>query len=132
MSDYDGPERREGYEELAAKLDAHALEIEKRFTKWFRAGLVIVAVIGLSSAIALFGFGYALREIQQQRRDVCNSQNNRHDNAIKQFRREAARAIIENPELENRIRSSFEGNLRIINALIPKQDCSKTTEQPLK
>jgi DNA-binding Lrp family transcriptional regulator len=132
MSEYDGPERRRGYEELAEELDKHVAEIERRFQKWFRAGLIIITVIGLSSAVALFGMGYAIREVQQQRREVCENQNTRHDNAVKQFRREAAILLKRNPERARAIRINIEANLRILDALIPVQDCDKTVEQPLK
>lgn len=119
--EYGGPERREGYAELAAKLDQHVAEIELRFSRWFRAGLAIVAVIGLTSTIALIGFGYALREIQQQRRDVCESQNRRHDSTLKAV--ESAK--FRTPETK-------QVTIKLINSLVPVQDCKKSVKSPLK
>jgi hypothetical protein len=118
--EYDGPERREGYAELAKRLDDHADEIAARFSRWFRAGLIAFAVIALTSAIALVGFGYALREIQQQRREICISQNRRHDNTINR--------------LNNTDRFSPEGRkvtTELVDALVPVQNCSEI-KSPLK
>jgi hypothetical protein len=118
--EYDGPERREGYAELAQRLDEHANHISERFSRWFRLGLIAFAIIGVTSAIALVGFGYALREIQMQRREICESQNRRHDNTINR--------------LNNTDRFSPEGRkvtTALVDALVPVQDCSKI-KSPLK
>lgn len=112
-NDYEGPERREGYSELAEKLDAHADEIAARFSRWFRAGLVIISVIGLTSFGALIGFGYALREIQQQRKEICVSQNRRHDNTILRLGTSDF-----DPE-RRRI------TIGLVDALLPRQNCNK-------
>jgi hypothetical protein len=130
--EYDGPERREGYEEIARKLDDHVSHIEDRFSKWFKMGLLAFGFIGITSAIALVGFGFALREIQQQRREVCQSQNRRHDAAVRQFRRLARDSIKQQPENAARIRAAVRGNLAIIDALVPVQNCDKTVREPLK
>jgi hypothetical protein len=117
--EYEGPERREGYAELADKLDGHVAEIEARFSRWFRAGLMIVTIIGLTSAVALVGFGFALREIQQQRREVCVSQNRRHDATLERLKTSgispAGRQLTTN----------------LVDALLPVQNCRKI-KSPLK
>lgn len=130
MTDYDGPERRQGYEELAQRLDDHADHIAARFSKWFRAGLVAFSVMALSSFIALLGFAYALHEIQAQRREVCETQNNRHDAVIRQFAIEQRRLIKQQPDQAPRIRANTAANLRLINALAPKVDCDKRVQDP--
>jgi|GEM_PF-4586913 len=130
MTDYDGPERRQGYEELAQRLDDHADHIAARFSKWFRAGLVAFAVMALACGVALLGFAYALNEIQDQRREVCNTQNQRHDAVIRQFGIEQRRLIKQNPDQAARIRANTAANLRLINALAPKVDCEKRVQDP--
>lgn len=130
MTDYDGPERRQGYEELAKRLDEHADHIAARFSKWFRAGLVAFAVMALGCGAALIGFAYALHEIQAQRRDVCETQNDRHDAVVRQFAIETTRLIKQQPDQAQRIRSNTAANLRLINALAPKVDCEKRVQDP--
>jgi hypothetical protein len=119
-NEYDGPERREGYAELAERLDEHADEISARFSRWFRAGLVAFAVIALLTAISLVGFAYALREIQQQRREICESQNRRHDNTISRVENSTFRSA-----------ETKRVTINLINALVPVQDCSEI-KSPLK
>lgn len=130
--DYDGPERRKGYEDLKQELDDHADAIALRFSRWFRGGLIAMSIMAVAVAISLIGFGYALNEIQDQRREVCESQNRRHDNTIKAFHAEEALAIKRNPQLEQRIRASSAANIRIINALLPKLNCDSRVQTPLK
>lgn len=92
MSDLDFPE---GIDEtnLQTKFDELALATAKRIREFFVKALMAIAIIGLSSAIALFGFGIVLRElnstdnqIQNQRfntlYDICVDQNERHNKAI--------------------------------------------------
>jgi precorrin-2 methylase len=51
------PDRRKhGYKELENKLDRHAEEIKSRLEKFIRRGLVAFAIIGIFTALALFGF----------------------------------------------------------------------------
>lgn len=132
MSDYDGPERRRGYEQLAEELDKHVGEIEKRFQRWFRAGLLIVAVIGLTSFVGLFGFGYAIKEIQHQRKDACLSLNDRHDRAVEQLRDDTAKRIEESPDNAQDILDAQARAINLINALAPVQNCNKTVSPPLE
>lgn len=85
-------ERRKGYKELGEELEAHADRIEARLHRFFFRCLAAFAVLGLTSAISLLGFGVVLkqqarnsRDIQQQRYDTlmtnCLEQNRRHDRA---------------------------------------------------
>jgi len=128
MTDYDGPERRQGYEELAQRLDDHADHIAARFTKWFRAGLIAFALIGLSVFAALLGVGYAIDEIQNSRSENCRDQNQRHDNTIRQFRIETRRAIRRNPDSADQIRANTAANVRLINTIVPKVNCEKAVQ----
>src|SRR3954464_10824371 len=96
--------RRHGYVELETKLenhvariegeiDAHTQRIEARFKKWFIVSLTAFAIIGLTSAIAIVGFGFILNEesnqneqIQRQRGEYvlteCRATNARHRNTV--------------------------------------------------
>ena len=130
MSDYDGPERRRGYEELAEELDKHVSDIERRFQKWFKAGLIAFALIGITSAIALGGFALVLKEQNDFTRQQCHEQNARRSAVITAFNREQARLIRQNPDQAPAIRRNTGANLRIINALVPKKDCGEVPNQP--
>lgn len=66
MSDRTPDRRRHGYQELEKKLNQHVDEIEARFKKRYRGMLIAFSIIGLSSAIALVGFGIVLREQGRQ------------------------------------------------------------------
>lgn len=132
MSEYDGPERREGYAELAQRLDDHADEIAARFSRWFRGGLIVIVMIGLSSCTALIGFGYAIKEIQQQRKEACESQNARHDAAIVQLHEQTTARIKKRPEQTTRLLESQAVAINLIDALAPEQDCDETVQPPLE
>lgn len=118
-NEYDGPERREGYAELAKRLDDHADHISERFSRWFKAGLVAFSIIALLTATALVGFGYALREIQQQRREICESQNRRHDATLERLK---------NSDISP---AGKQLTTSLVDALLPVQNCSKI-KSPLK
>lgn len=88
------PDRRKhGYRELEKKLNDHTTEIEHRLERFFIKALAAFAVLGITSAGSLLGFGIVLQEqkkvdarIQEQRFDAfklnCEQQNTRHDRAI--------------------------------------------------
>ncbi len=129
--DYDGPERRRGYEEIAEQLDAHVLRIEEWLQKLIARALIAFAVIGVTSAVALLGFGIILKqhqnvtkEIQNQRRlqvlEPCISQNVRHDTTIARLNR--AHFDKEAEQL----------TISLIDALAPKQNCDKLVRQQVR
>lgn len=95
MNEHPLPDRRKhGYAELEKRLEDHAISIEKRLARLIAKALLGFAVIGITSAGALLGFGVVLKEqnrtsseIQTQRYEAsfqtCLAQNERHDAAIK-------------------------------------------------
>jgi hypothetical protein len=128
----DLPDRRQNtYEELENKLESelgeHTRAVEKRLNGFFNKSLFIFAVIGITSAVALFGFSVTLTRIKDTRRSFvessCVAQNKRHDTTIAKFREAAERSIKRTPEFADEIRASIKDNLEIIDALAPKQDC---------
>lgn len=126
----DIPDRRQHtYEELAKKLDEHTAAVEKRLHRFFAKALAIFAIIGVSSAVALFGFSIVLSEVKETRkefvRSTCEAQNKRHDRTIAKFKKASAESIERNPEFADEIRAAEQDNLDIIDSLAPKQDCKK-------
>jgi hypothetical protein len=128
--------RKDGYKNLEVKLDQHATDLEMRFARFMKMALVAFAVIGFMSAGALVGFGFLLKElgdqaddIQNQRRDAvlytCNNQNRRHRNTIKEFRLIAKQAAKKHPEQAAQIAESVKANIRLIDTLVPVQNCAK-------
>lgn len=90
------PERRQGYDELNAKINKKYEGLETRLEKFFSKALFAFAIIGMATAISLLGFGLVLnaqsdtaKTIQQQRYESllnsCLDQNVRHDNVIKRI-----------------------------------------------
>ena len=132
--------RRHGYRELEQKLDKHAHDLDVRLSKFFRKCLIAFAIIGITSAIAIGGYGLVLRtqgkqadEIQQQRefsiRTACVDQNVRHDNTIDELNKASAKLIEENPGQKKAIEASVAANTKILEAAIPKKDCKKLVNQ---
>lgn len=81
------------HKELTEELTAHANRIESRIRRFYSRALGAFAVMGISCAVALVGFGVVLdaqktttHNIQQQRYDAflqtCLDTNVRHDNVI--------------------------------------------------
>lgn len=118
-----------GYQELENKVNAHALEIEKKFHKWFVRGLVAFGIMALCCTVSLAGFGILLNtqsnitnQIQVQRYnsvlDLCKDQNKRHDNVIKQI--DAAVAEVPPPPArQRRARQSAKPFKLILEAAVP-------------
>jgi len=144
--------RRHGYKELEERLDAHAAEIAHRFKKRYRGMLIAFSIIGLSSAVALVGFGIVLEQqgnqqdrieqlaeenqtlaldIQSQRaksvRLACEDQNDRNtqtsDALIAAAEEDAAQRETEAEKAEVRRRRDV--TLALINALQPVKDCQE-------
>ena len=126
----DIPDRREHtYADLEKRLDEHVTSIEKRLHSFFMKALFIFAIIGITSATALFGFTITLSQVKETRRafvrETCVEQNKRHDKTIAKFRAAARAAIKRSPEFAKEIRAGIQDNVDIIDALAPKQDCKK-------
>jgi hypothetical protein len=125
--------RREyDYGRLEKRLDEHTEKVEKRLHRFFSKSLAVFVIIGLTSAIALFGFTITLSKIKQTRKDFvkssCVAQNKRHDITITKFKAAAKRAEKRSPKFAQEIKSSIKDNLEIIDALAPKQNCEKLSE----
>lgn len=143
-ADGDPERRREGWhDEVVEELNKHADRIEARLRKFYLKALIAIAIIGLTSAVALAGFGYLLRKqhettnaIQEQRKEsifrACADQNERHDNSFTEFRTAAADYIKKHPKEAAQVRESVDANLAIIEALSPKQDCVKVVRNSVK
>ncbi len=95
MSEPLPPDRRRNgwYKEFEDRLERHAERVEERQSRFFSKALIAFAVIGLASAIALFGFGVTLKNQNQQNEQIqqeryrnllisCDEQNEQHDKAI--------------------------------------------------
>lgn len=129
----DLPDRRQHtYEELENKLDAHTTAVEKRLHRFFSKALAIFAIIGITSAVALFGFSIVLGEVKKTRRefvlDTCHEQNRRHDKTIARLKAAAAASIKRSPEFKDEIEAGIKDNLAIIDALAPKRNCKKLAD----
>lgn len=127
------PDRRKNtYRELEKRVDRHLDAMEVRLHRFFMKALAIFAVIGMTSAIALFGFGINLRQIKETRKDFvydsCTAQNKRHDNTVNQFYMVAADYKKKHPKEAALIDESVKSNLQLIDSLAPKQNCKKLSE----
>lgn len=143
-ADGDPDRRREGWhDEVVDELNKHADRIEARLRKFYLKALIAIAIIGLTSAVALAGFGYLLRKqhdttnaIQEQRKEsifrACDDQNKRHDNSFTEFNKAAADYIKKHPKEADQVRESVDANLAIIEALSPKQECDKVVHNSVK
>lgn len=123
-----------GYKELEDKLNAHAEDIRKRFRRWLILGFVAFACVGLTSSVALVGFGYLLskqgettNEIQEQRkasiRASCEDQNTRHNSTTDGIRRAMRFAIKQHPGRAAQIKQNTQVSIGLIDLLAPYQDC---------
>lgn len=123
----DMPDRRKTpYDSISKKLDDHIAEIEERLRRFFTKALVAFAVLGITSAIGLFGFAFVLDEIQEQRYvsilDTCNDTNARHDNVIAQI--DTAVASVPEGRRRELAEERAEPFKLIITAAVPKtEDC---------
>jgi hypothetical protein len=144
--DGDLPDRRKhGYAELEAELEKHVSEIDHRFKKRYRGMLIAFATIGLTSFVALYGYGVVLhrqkeitRSIQTQRREsikkTCSDQNDRNRNTT--------RALIKvaQPDIDasktqagkNELQRRRNVTLKLVNALQPTQDCDALVKKLVK
>lgn len=65
-----------------------------------------------------------ISEIQQQRANLCNDQNERHDNTIKTLNTVLRNYVKKHPDQAQQVKDSAQSNVLLINALAPKRDCS--------
>lgn len=125
--------RKQGWhEEVLHELNRHADRMERRLRKFIVKALIAFTVIGLTSGIALAGFGMVLAQLKDTRRDfvydTCKAQNERHDNTIREFIKLAEDAKKKYPKQAAEIESQIEANKKLIGLLQPKQDCKKLSE----
>lgn len=118
-------------------LTEHAERLEDRLSRFFSKALVAFAVIGMISAISIFGFGVVLREFQNQRkafvRITCEDQNERHDNTTDKLTK-LAQADIDSRKTEagkEEVRRRRDVTIGLIDALAPHQDCDALVEQAI-
>lgn len=128
-----------GYHELSKKLERQSERNEERFHRWFLSGLIAVAIIGLTSAAALAGFGVLLtkqgnvtNQIQMQRYgavlDACLDQNVRHDKVIQAID-DAVAAVPPPPANQQRARESAKPFKLILEAAVPyTEDCRRAAK----
>lgn len=121
--DPETPDRREN------AFEAYTSAVERRLHRFFVKALAIFAIIGLTSAVALAGFGIVLSQIKDTRKDfvreTCLAQNQRNDDTVAEFYKVAEELKRQYPNRAAEIDQSVESNLRLINTLAPKQDCEK-------
>lgn len=133
---------QQGYKELKDSLTRQSEKTEKRLHRWLVMGLIAFTVFGLTSSVALVGFGVLLKkqntltnqqssvtdEIQKQRynsfKDLCEDQNKRHNNVIGQID-EAVAAVPPPPARQRRARESAKPFKLILEAAVPyTKDCA--------
>lgn len=124
--------RKEDYAQLEKKIDERFDKLTERLARFITRALIAFAAIGLSSAIALFGFGLVLGKIKETRRDfvfdTCTAQNKKNDDTVKAFHEEAEKMKKIYPAQAAQIDQSVKSNLRLIDTLAPKQDCKKLSD----
>jgi hypothetical protein len=121
----EGVERRQDYKDVNLTIDERVSFVEQCVRRWIIRGIIGFAIIGITSTLAIAGYGYILREQHEAALELCKNANIRHDNAItalkvgsdldqKNAPNEAARA---------EIRRRRDVTIGIINGISPKIDC---------
>lgn len=124
------PDRRKHtYAELEQKIDDHADHLEERLGTFIRRILIAFAIIGITCTLALAGYGLVLRAIQNQRREACLAQNQRHDATLATLNKIIKDAVRDHPEQAKQLRSSVDANVKLINALAPRINCDKVAPE---
>lgn len=147
------PERRkasfvaldEYQEELAKQFANHVDEIDRRLRYFYTRALVAFAVIGITSALAIFGFGYVLsqqtdkgKEIQKQRKafaqEACHETNDRHDRATAALVTGSTSDIqaAQTEAEKNDIRRRRDVTLALIDVIAPKQNCDVQAQEAVQ
>jgi hypothetical protein len=131
----DLPDRRKNtYEALANRLDAHIDRIEERLGHRLRGMLIAFALIGVTSTLALIGYGFAIREVQNQRLEVCETGNDRHDSTIAKLN-EAALFDENSRKTEAgkaEVRRRRDVTIGLIDSIAPHVNCDDFVETGLK
>lgn len=117
--------RKQTYASLEKLIDDHAEYLDAKLSRWIKRGLAAFSVIAIGCVLGLLGYGFVLREIQNQRHEACQGQNDRHDHTVILFKTEAANLVKKHPEQASAVAESTAANLRIIDSLTPRQDCNK-------
>lgn len=124
------PDRRKHtYENLEKKLDKHLIFIENRFRRWLIGGLTAFSIIGITSAIALVGFGIILSELRETRelfvQSACETTNTNHEGAVTALRQGSDIDIANAPTeaAKNEIRRRRDVTIALIDAIAPVEDC---------
>lgn len=130
--------RRHGYKDLEKKLEDHAARIEARFRRWLIVSLLAFSVIGLTSVVAIVGYGFVLKSqsafsnrIQEQRstavHDACEQTNARNAKTsaalIKGSSQDLMTAKSEAARAE--IRRRRDVTLALIDTLVPVENCEQ-------
>jgi hypothetical protein len=111
--------RRQGYAALKSELH-----------HFFKKIWVVVILIGVTSVVGLVGYGFAIREIQNQRLDACEAQNERNMNTKAALNKEAAKDEAKRKTEKGReeVRRRRDVTLGLIDLLQPKLDCNTIVE----
>lgn len=118
-------ERRKGFKELAENIDTHAEALDRRLETFIKKATLGFAIVGVSSAVGLAGFGVVLHEFQQDNTNDCLKQNARHDDtsnqliALAKVDEDARKTEAEKLEVRRR----RDVTLALIDALAPKEKC---------
>lgn len=118
-------ERRKDYKDVKLTIDERISYVENCIRRWITRGIVGFAIIGITSAIALLGYGYILREQHQAALELCKNANIRHDNAILALKlgSDQDQANAANEAARAEIRRRRDVTIGIINGIAPKIDC---------
>lgn len=133
---------QKGYKELEDRLSQHARSVSDRFHRWFIISLAAFAIIALSSAAGLVGFGILLKQqgevtttIQAQRRATirgqCEDQNQRNFVTVSALNMavDKAEKSAKTEQRKQRLRDNAQVSIGLINALAPHRDCEKVVEE---
>jgi len=133
--DFQLPDRRKNtYEALSNRLDGHIRRIEDRLQHRLRGMLIAFSLIGVTSTLALIGFGFVLAEIQNQRYEVCTDNNTRATNTKAKLTELAAEDEAQRKTEAGKaeVRRRRDVTLGLIDALQPTLDCDEVVETGLK
>lgn len=112
-------------------FEAYTTAVEQRLHRFFVKALFIFAIIGITSAVALFGFGLVLAKIKDTRqdfvRDTCKATNERNEDATNFIIDVANEQILEAKSAAQRdaIDKSLRQWIKLINLQAPKQNCDQ-------